>query len=132
MLRRLILLAAAILAVSGCGLVPTADPAAGSSPSSPLATYVTYGSGSDTALLKGTLVLNAGCLYVEVPDGVNWVPAFPVDEVEWGDGKLNYQGSTYVSGDEIALGGGTGNSLQGVSMPESCRATDVWQVGQTD
>lgn len=129
---RLILVAAAILAVPGCGLVPATDPAAGSSPSSPLATYVTYGSGSDAALLEGTLVLDAGCLYVEAPDGVYWVPAFPVDEVEWVDGKLNYQGSTFVSGDAIGLGGGTGNSLGGVSMPESCRATDVWQVGQTD
>jgi len=127
-----ILLTVAILAVSGCGSGPDTRPAPGQSPSSPLATYVTSGSGSDSAALQGKLLLDAGCLYMEAPDGTDWIPAFPVDEVEWENGKLLYQGSSYGPGDEILLGGGTGNQLEGVSRPGSCRDTNVWQVGQAD
>lgn len=125
-----ILLTVAILAVSGCGSGPDTRPAPGQSP--PLATYVTSGSGSDSAALQGKLLLDAGCLYMEAPDGTDWIPAFPVDEVEWENGKLLYQGSSYGPGDEILLGGGTGNQLEGVSRPGSCRDTNVWQVGQAD
>ena len=109
------MLAAAATAMSGCGSAGASD-----------------GSGSDTAALQGKLVLDAGCLYVEAPHGTDWIAAFPVDEVEWEDGKLLYQGSSYVPRDEILLGAGTGNALQGVTEPDSCRGTDVWQVGQTD
>ena len=147
----LLMLAAAATAVSGCGSAgasepgstsapgpqststpSTSTPSSPSYPSSPLSTYVSHGSGSDSALLKGTLVLDSGCLYVEAPNGTDWIPAFPVDEVEWEDGKLLYQGSSYGDGDEILLGGSAGTSLKGVTKPDSCRDTDVWQVGQTD
>ncbi|KQR62775.1 hypothetical protein ASF98_14430 [Arthrobacter sp. Leaf337] len=142
----LLMLAAAATAVSGCGSAgasepgstsapgpqSTSTPSSPSYPSSPLSTYVSHGSGSDSARLKGTLVLDSGCLYVEAPNGTDWIPAFPVDEVEWEDGKLLYQGSSYGDGDEILLGGSAGTSLKGVAKPDSCRDTDVWQVGQTD
>lgn len=142
----ILVLAAAATATAGCGSAGASDPGSSSAPlsqstpgtwspshpSSPLATYVSHGNGSDSALLKGTLVLDSGCLYVEAPDGTDWIPAFPEDEVEWEDGRLLYQGSSYGQGDEIGLGGGDGNPLDGVTKPESCRDTDVWQVGQTD
>ena len=141
-----LVLAAAAIAMPGCGSAATSAPGSTSAPasqstsgtssashrSSPIATYVSHGSGSDTAALQGKLVLDAGCLYIQAPDGTDWIAAFPVDEVEWEDGRLHYQGSSYGHGDEILLGGGTGNSLQGVTKPDSCRHAEVWQVGQTD
>jgi hypothetical protein len=96
-------------------------------------TYEAAGEGGDGALLEGTVRLEDGCLFVEASADERFLAYFPDDEVEWSGRGLRYGGSTYGSGDSIALGGGTSSATRPV--PSDCRERfeDLaqWTVAQS-
>jgi hypothetical protein len=96
-------------------------------------TYEATGEGGDGARLEGTVALEDGCFLVEASTGERFLTYFPEDEVEWSDEGLRYGGSTYGSGDSIALGGGTSSATRPV--PSDCRERfeDLaqWTVAQS-
>lgn len=96
-------------------------------------TYEPTGEGGDGALLEGTVRLEDGCLYVEASTGERFLAYFPEDEVEWSDRGLRFGGSTYGSGDSIALSGGTSSATRPV--PPDCRerfeALTQWTAAQS-
>lgn len=91
------------------------------------------GEGGDGALLEGTVRLEDGCFLVEASTGERFLTYFPEDEVEWSDEGLRYGGSTYGSGDSIALGGGIASDSRPV--PSDCRERSEtltqWTVAQS-
>ena len=96
-------------------------------------TYEATGEGGDGALLEGTVQLDDGCFLVEATDGERVVVYFPEDEVEWREDGLKYAGSTYRTGDSIALGGG--GSSASWPVPVDCRdrfeGAPQWAVAQS-
>lgn len=98
-----------------------------------VATYESFGSGSDGALLEGHLELEADCVYVITEDNT-FLPVFPVDEVERSDNDLTYGGQLLSDGDGIALGGGAATLGSWATLPEGCDEPEgeVWLVGQSD
>lgn len=123
-LRYVVVASLAVLALAGC-----------SSPDlSGVATYESYGTGSNGALMEGKLVLTDDCVYVE-SFGERILPVFPEDEVERGVGEpLRYDDRTYEDGDDIDLGGSmVEGALTNSTVPEGCSEDlRAWSVGQAD
>lgn len=125
-------LAAAVLALA---CAPGAACSAGASDvvSAHVGTYEATGEGGDGARLEGTVRLEDGCFFVEASSGERFLTYFPEDEVEWSDEGLRYGGSTYGSGDSIALGGGISSAARPV--PSDCReyseTLTQWTVAQS-
>ena len=119
----------ALFGAAGAGCSAGASEAA----SGHVGTYEATGEGGDGALLEGTARLNNGCFFVVASTGERFLVYFPDDEVEWSEEGLRYGGSTYGTGDSIALGGGVSSASRPV--PSDCRerfeSLPQWTVAQS-
>lgn len=103
---------------------------------SPVATYTPFGEGGGAALLTGTLVLEDGCLYIEISDSSRVLAYFPDTAVSWSDSVLSLFGSDYALGQEIAVGGGESvvpgpvENQTSFFAPETCQSDSQWIVSQ--
>src|SRR3954447_25850887 len=118
----LTLLLAVALGTAGC--------VAGGDPPSNVAWYQAAGQGGAEALIKGTLVLDDGCTYVESDDAGRWLPIF-ADNVRADDGVVRYGHQTLRYGSAVELTGGESEILSGDNVPASCDDdVPVWRVAQ--
>ncbi len=94
--------------------------------------YGDEGPGGDGALLRGTLIVDGPCLYVEAVDSTRWLVVFKADAARWEDNAILVNDEATAAGDPISLGGGEGSGLllSGlVTAPDdSCDSGHVWLV----
>ena len=117
------------VSIGGCGDGDRAADVEG------VATYEAYGDGGDLALLEGSLVVDADCVYVLGPDGGRLLPVFPSDEVRRTGDTVELRGDELSDGDEVSLSGGgqepSALDQEGYRVPDGCDTTlPVWIVGQ--
>lgn len=94
----------------------------------PFAYWLPSEPGGDSAELRGTLVYEDGCLYVDA-ESTRYLPVFPAGAVAWDGSTLTTTNSRdpakreeVVPGEEILLGGGESGMDLGPTtvIPDAC------------
>ncbi|GAB3518291.1 hypothetical protein [Arthrobacter monumenti] len=117
-----VLIAGAI--VSGCSGGGDTEPV-----DAQVATYSPMTMAGAMQTLKGTLIVDEGCVYID--DGeTRWLPVFPEGLASWEKTALVMDGQEYAAGEEVAVEGGktAGPAMQGEQVPEGCETTNRWIV----
>jgi hypothetical protein len=121
--RRLAVVAAAILLLAGCAPVATPlDP-------DTVALIPPQNAGMD-ALLVGAIHLGDDCVTVTTPESDDPIlPVFPTSVVSWDGDSLVVEGTTYADGAVIWLSGGeVAEITDAMHLPEGCPTDTVWLV----
>lgn len=117
------------------GMAACGDPSV--SPGAPLVLYDGEPN-RDDALLEGILIVEPGCLYIEVglptyPSSTRFLIAFPRSETGWSaaNQELRFAGGSYRNGEPIAVGGGGAFPEYDWSVPPdpSCDTSNMWMAG---
>jgi hypothetical protein len=89
----------------------------------------------DAASLRGTLELEASCLYIRGDGGERWLAAFPSPGTSWNpeDRSVHVQGRVLRVGEQAGFGGGERKSGAGVlswiqAPAASCDSSRIWMV----
>lgn len=118
---------------SATGTAASEDPTAVPSIPAGVATFSSPGEGGDSALLKGVLVEEGGCVYVTISgSSARWIPVFRQESSPlWSNGQLTFDGVTYEAGAVVGLGGGE-SSVGRHPVPTGCKNIQQWRVFDTE